>query len=48
MFLNGDGVPASLSECYVYISFAPNEPASHSFSHACRPNPALWQHQLIV
>lgn len=32
----------------VDISLAPVEPASYAFSRASLPNPALWQHQLIV
>lgn len=40
--------PREMSFCSVYASRASNEPTSHSFSHACHPNPALLPHQTIV
>lgn len=37
-----------MSFCSVYTSRASSEPTSHSFSHACHPNPALLPHQTTV
>lgn len=39
-----------IARLFIMLIFplASNEPTPHSFSHACHPNPALWQHQTIV